>query len=98
MYKIPGLPLGEAYILKEIDKMRAKVEERRTNQMSKKAQLKKLLQKGTRNPIGIGLALMFLQSFTGPTTFPACFNPSALEEYPLNALLRASTASAKVLA
>ena len=33
--------------------------------MSKGAQFKKLFQKGTRNRMGIGLALMFLQSFTG---------------------------------
>jgi hypothetical protein len=45
--------------------IRTQVEERSTNKMSKKQQFRKLFQKGTRNRMGIGLALMFLQSFTG---------------------------------
>ncbi len=48
-----------------MSEIRAQVEERSTNRMSKKAQLKKLFQKGVRNRMAIGLALMFLQSFTG---------------------------------
>lgn len=60
-----GLPSSHAYIQFEMSEIRAQVEERSTNHLSKKAQFGKLFQKGTRNRMGIGLALMFLQSFTG---------------------------------
>jgi MFS family permease len=62
---IRGLPASHEYIQREMGDIRAQVEERSTNQMSKKTQFMKLFQKGTRNRMGIGLALMFLQSFTG---------------------------------
>jgi hypothetical protein len=48
-----------------MSEIRRQVEERSTNRMSKKAQFNKLFQKGVRNRMAIGLALMFLQSFTG---------------------------------
>ncbi|KAF2245304.1 quinate permease [Trematosphaeria pertusa] len=60
-----GLPSSHPYILREMGEIRAQVEERSTNHLSKWAQFQKLFQKGTRNRMGIGLALMFLQSFTG---------------------------------
>ncbi|KAI1843471.1 hypothetical protein JX266_010297 [Neoarthrinium moseri] len=60
-----GLPSSHPYIQEELGDIRAQVEERSTNHLSRKAQFKKLFQKGTRNRMGIGLALMFLQSFTG---------------------------------
>lgn len=60
-----GLPSSHPYLRNEMNEIRAQVEERSTNRMSKSAQFKKLFQKGTRNRMGIGLALMFLQSFTG---------------------------------
>lgn len=63
--KLRGLPSSHPYIMRELGEIRAQVEERSTNHLSRKAQLKKLFQKGTRNRMGIGLALMFLQSFTG---------------------------------
>ncbi|KAF9730957.1 hypothetical protein PMIN02_012201 [Paraphaeosphaeria minitans] len=62
---VRGLPSSHPYIQHEMGEIRAQVEERSTNHLSKSAQLKKLFQKGTRNRMGIGLALMFLQSFTG---------------------------------
>lgn len=63
--KIRGLSSSHEYIRREMGEIRAQVEERSTNKMSRKQQFKKLFQKGTRNRMGIGLALMFLQSFTG---------------------------------
>ncbi|KAF4983961.1 hypothetical protein FZEAL_753 [Fusarium zealandicum] len=62
---IRGLPSEHAYLRQEMGDIRAQVEERSTNKMSKKQQFMKLFQKGVRNRMGIGLALMFLQSFTG---------------------------------
>ncbi|KAJ4353526.1 uncharacterized protein N0V89_005256 [Didymosphaeria variabile] len=62
---VRGLPSSHPYIMHEMSEIRAQVEERSTNHMNKSAQFKKLFQKGTRNRMGIGLALMFLQSFTG---------------------------------
>ncbi|KAK1224675.1 hypothetical protein PQX77_012421 [Marasmius sp. AFHP31] len=63
--RIRGLPPGDAYIQQEMEDIRKQVEERSTNRLSKKEQVRKLFQKGTRNRFGIGMALMFLQSFTG---------------------------------
>jgi len=63
--KIRGLDSSHAYIQHEMSEIRAQVEQRSTNRMSKKAQFMKLFQKGVRNRMAIGLALMFLQSFTG---------------------------------
>lgn len=63
--KLRGLDRSHEYIRQEMSEIRAQVEERSTNNMSKKAMLKKLFEKGTRNRMGIGLAFMFLQSFTG---------------------------------
>ncbi|KAF2451082.1 MFS quinate transporter-like protein QutD [Karstenula rhodostoma CBS 690.94] len=62
---VRGLPSSHPYIQHEMGEIRAQVEERSTNHLSKSAQFKKLFQRGTRNRMGIGLALMFLQSFTG---------------------------------
>jgi hypothetical protein len=69
---IRNLPSSHAYIQHEMSEIRAQVEERSTNKMSKKAQFQKLFQKGVRNRMAIGLALMFLQSFTGVR----CMHPS----------------------
>jgi MFS family permease len=63
--KIRGLDSSHAYIQHEMSEIRAQVEERSTNHLSKKAQFMKLFAKGVRNRMAIGLALMFLQSFTG---------------------------------
>jgi hypothetical protein len=60
-----NLPASHSYIQHEMSEIRRQVEERSTNKMSKKAQFAKLFQKGVRNRMAIGLALMFLQSFTG---------------------------------
>ncbi|KAF2127481.1 general substrate transporter [Dothidotthia symphoricarpi CBS 119687] len=62
---VRDLPASHAYIQHEMSGICAQVEERSTNRMSKKQQFKKLFQEGVRNRMAIGLALMFLQSFTG---------------------------------
>lgn len=62
---IRKLPHDHPYIMREMGEIRQQVEERSTMKMSKKEQFMKLFQKGTRNRMAIGLALMFLQSFTG---------------------------------
>lgn len=62
---IRKLPRDHAYIMREMGEIRQQIEERSTMNMSKKDQFMKLFQKGTRNRMAIGLALMFLQSFTG---------------------------------
>ncbi|KAL0570674.1 hypothetical protein V5O48_011280 [Marasmius crinis-equi] len=63
--RIRGLPSSDPYIQQEIADIRTQIEERSTNRLSKQEQVRKLLQKGTRNRFAIGVALMFLQSFTG---------------------------------
>ena len=60
-----GLPSDHEYIMRELGDIRRQVEERSTLNRTKKEQFMKLFQRGTRNRMGIGLALMFLQSFTG---------------------------------
>ena len=62
---IRGMPTDHWYMQREMAEIRAQVEERSTIHMSKKDQFRKLLQPGVRNRMGIGMALMFLQSFTG---------------------------------
>ena len=52
-------------MLRELGEIRQQVEQRSTMHMSKSAKFKKLFQRGTRNRMGIGMSLMFLQSFTG---------------------------------
>lgn len=59
------LPADHEYIRHEIFEMRQQVEERSTMRLSKRQQLGKVFAKGTRNRIGVGAFLMFLQSFTG---------------------------------
>ena len=60
-----NLPADHPYVRNEMNEIQIQVEERSTNKMSKKQQVQKLFQKGVRSRMGIGLALMFLQSFTG---------------------------------
>lgn len=59
------LPSDHPYIMHEMGEIRQQVEERSTLKMTKKEQFMKLFQRGVRNRMGLGLALMFLQSFTG---------------------------------
>lgn len=63
--KLRQLPADHPYVVREIREIRLQVEERSTLHMGKKQQFKKLFAKGVRNRMGIGMALMFLQSFTG---------------------------------
>jgi len=63
--RIRGLDSSHAYIRREMSEIRAQIEERSANRQGKKAQFMKLFQKGVRNRMAVGLALMFLQSFTG---------------------------------
>ncbi|KAH8672429.1 quinate permease [Ilyonectria robusta] len=60
-----GLPSDHPFIMNEMAEIRQQVEQRSTVRLSKMEQLKKLTAKGTRNRVGVGAFLMFLQSFTG---------------------------------
>lgn len=62
---IRTLPAEDVYIQAEMASIREQVQHRSTINASKKATLARLFQKGTRNRLGIGASLMFLQSFTG---------------------------------
>jgi sugar porter (SP) family MFS transporter len=59
------LPADHPYVQQELAEIRLQVEERSTLNLSRKQQFQKLFQKGVRNRMAIGMALMFLQSFTG---------------------------------
>ena len=52
-------------VMREVGEIRMQVEERSTVHLGRKEQFKKLFAKGVRNRMGVGMALMFLQSFTG---------------------------------
>ncbi|KAK2012443.1 general substrate transporter [Colletotrichum eremochloae] len=65
LVNIRGLPADHEYIRREMNDIRTQVEERTSNRMTKKQMFQKLFQKGIRNRMGLGMALMFLQSFTG---------------------------------
>ena len=62
--KIRELSPDHPYIVNEMREIRLQVEER-SEQQSRKEQFKKLFRPGTRNRVGTGAFLMFLQSFTG---------------------------------
>jgi sugar porter (SP) family MFS transporter len=64
LVKIRNLPSEHPYIQNEIREIRLQVEER-SSKSDFRNQFKKLLTKGTRNRVGSGAFLMFLQSFTG---------------------------------
>ncbi|KAK8063446.1 hypothetical protein PG996_008098 [Apiospora saccharicola] len=63
--RVRGLPQDHDYVSREMAEIRTQVEERSTLHRSKREQFRKLLQRGVRNRVAIGVALMFLQSFTG---------------------------------
>ncbi|KAK8859324.1 quinate permease [Apiospora arundinis] len=63
--RLRGLPQDHEYVSREMAEIRTQVEERSTLHRSKRDQARKLLQRGVRNRVAIGVALMFLQSFTG---------------------------------
>ncbi|GKT95806.1 quinate permease [Colletotrichum tofieldiae] len=65
LVQIRGLPADHEYVRREMNDIRTQVEERTSNRMNKKQMFQKLFQKGIRNRMGLGMALMFLQSFTG---------------------------------
>ncbi|KAJ1324552.1 MFS transporter SP family sugar:H+ symporter [Microdochium nivale] len=65
LVKLRNLPADHPYMVNEINEIREQIQMRSTLTMSKKEQFMKLFQKGTRNRMGIAMALMFLQSFTG---------------------------------
>ncbi|KAF5361617.1 hypothetical protein D9758_007358 [Tetrapyrgos nigripes] len=59
LVRIRALPANHPYIQQEMNEIRAQVEQRSTNRLSKKQMFMKLFQKGTRNRLGLGLAMMF---------------------------------------
>ncbi|KAJ0268839.1 hypothetical protein Brms1b_012538 [Colletotrichum noveboracense] len=65
LVKLRGLPADHEYIRREMNDIRTQVEQRTNNRLTKKQMFQKLFQKGIRNRMGLGMALMFLQSFTG---------------------------------
>lgn len=62
--RLRGLPSDHLYVQHEMNEIYEQIHFRSTNRMSKSEQFRKLFAPGTRNRMGIGLALMFLQSFT----------------------------------
>jgi MFS family permease len=78
--KIRCLDSSHSYIQHEMSEIRAQVEERSTNHLSKKAQFMKLFAPGVRNRMAIGLSLMFLQSFTGVNIITVRFHLQAADE------------------
>lgn len=75
---IRGLPADHPYVQNEMREMRQQVEERSTMRLSKKQQIRKLLAPGTRNRVGVGAFLMFLQIFTG-VNIMTYFSPRIFE-------------------
>ncbi|KFA63351.1 hypothetical protein S40285_01821 [Stachybotrys chlorohalonatus IBT 40285] len=65
LVRLRGLPADDPYIRREIADIRAQVEDHSTNALTRKQEFQMLFQKGVRNRMAIGMALMFLQSFTG---------------------------------
>lgn len=63
--RLRQLPADHPYVMREVAEIRMQVEQRSTLHMGRKQQFKKLFAKGVRNRMGVGMALMFLQSFTG---------------------------------
>ncbi|KND93393.1 Quinate permease [Tolypocladium ophioglossoides CBS 100239] len=59
------LPADHQYIRDELSEIRQQVEERSANRMTFKKMFKRLVAKGVRNRIGIGLLLMACQNLTG---------------------------------
>lgn len=78
LIKLRNLPSSHSYVRWEVAEIRAQVEHRSTSRLSRRAQFQKLLQQGTRNRLGIGMALMFLQSFTG-TNVLTYYSPRIFE-------------------
>lgn len=69
---IRGLPSDSTYIREELSEIRQQVEERTANKMSLKESFKRLIQKGVRNRIIIGLLLMMCQNMTGVNIITYC--------------------------
>ncbi|CAG9993654.1 unnamed protein product [Clonostachys byssicola] len=65
LIKVRNLDSSHTYLQQEIAEIRLQVEQRSTMRLSRKQQFKKLFAPGVRNRMGIGMALMLLQSFTG---------------------------------
>ncbi|KAK2589624.1 hypothetical protein QQS21_012695 [Conoideocrella luteorostrata] len=60
-----ALPLGHQYVRDELSEIRQQVEELSANRMTYADMFKRLVQKGVRNRISIGLLLMACQNLTG---------------------------------
>ncbi|KAJ6438477.1 sugar transporter [Purpureocillium lavendulum] len=60
-----SLPADHPYIRDELSEIRQQVEERTANRMTFAEMFKRLVQKGVRNRISIGLLLMACQNLTG---------------------------------
>lgn len=66
------LPADHQYIRDELSEIRQQVEERSANRMTYQEMFKRLVQKGVRNRVGIGLLLMACQNLTGVNIITYC--------------------------
>ena len=69
---IRTLPMEHPYIRDELSDIRQQVEQRTANRMTYGEMFKRLIQKGVRNRIGIGLLLMACQNLTGVNIITYC--------------------------
>lgn len=69
---IRTLPVDHPYIRDELSDIRMQVEQRTANRMTHREMFKRLIQKGVRNRIAIGLLLMACQNLTGVNIITYC--------------------------
>ena len=67
-----GLPSNHEYIRNELSEIQQQVEERTANRMTYSEMFKRLIQKGVRNRILIGLLLMACQNMAGVNIITYC--------------------------
>lgn len=72
LVKLRGLPGDSEYIREELSEIRQQVEERSANRMTLAESFKRLIQKGVRNRVLIGLLLMMCQNMTGVNIITYC--------------------------
>lgn len=72
LVNLRGLPADSEYIREELSEIRQQVEERTANRMTLAESFKRLIQKGVRNRVLIGLLLMMCQNMTGVNIITYC--------------------------
>lgn len=76
LVNLRGLSGDNEYIREELSEIRQQVEERTANKMTLTESFKRLIQKGVRNRILIGLLLMACQNMTGVNIITYCKSAS----------------------